>query len=246
LVRGRFVPLSLARRLMIDAMYFARRLPTVSARQVMALGPLVQARKAASNRVPWAAIMAKAYAITADEFPELRRVYQTYPVPHFVEFPESVASISIERVHEDERVVLAYRIRNPSALPLTEIGTRIRYATKAPLHEVAEFTTAFRVARLPLPVRRILWWLMLNIGRQRAKFLGTFAMSAVALPGFEPLYALPTLTSLLMYGTLEKDGTMLVKLDWDHRVIDGAQAARALARLEKVLVGRIVDELRAL
>jgi pyruvate/2-oxoglutarate dehydrogenase complex dihydrolipoamide acyltransferase (E2) component len=37
-----------------------------------------------------------------------------------------------------------------------------------------------------------------------------------------------------------------VRVVYDHRVMDGAVVARALGRMEEVLTGPIVDELRAL
>ena len=47
----------------------------------------------------------------------------------------------------------------------------------------------------------------------------------------------------IAYAPLEDDGRCLVTLIADHRVIDGAQAARTLERLEEVLVGRMAGEL---
>ena len=42
------------------------------------------------------------------------------------------------------------------------------------------------------------------------------------------------------------DGTVTVRLVYDHRVLDGAAVARALARLEEVLRGAVVAELRTM
>jgi hypothetical protein len=57
----------------------------------------------------------------------------------------------------------------------------------------------------------------------------------------------PTIcTTSLAYAPLEDDGRCLVTLIADHRVIDGAQAARALERLEQVLAGRMAEELAGL
>jgi pyruvate/2-oxoglutarate dehydrogenase complex dihydrolipoamide acyltransferase (E2) component len=42
---------------------------------------------------------------------------------------------------------------------------------------------------------------------------------------------------------IEPDGTVCVRLIYDHRVLDGAMAARALGKLEDVLNGPILNEL---
>ncbi|HEY0438608.1 MAG TPA: 2-oxo acid dehydrogenase subunit E2, partial [Xanthobacteraceae bacterium] len=63
--------------------------------------------------------------------------------------------------------------------------------------------------------------------------------------GADLLHPVGPWTTLLTYGPLRADGTVEVRIIFDHRVLDGATAARALARLEEVLNGPILDELRA-
>ena len=57
----------------------------------------------------------------------------------------------------------------------------------------------------------------------------------------------PTIcTTSLSYAPLDADGNCLVTLIADHRVLDGAVVARALARLEEVLCHEMLAELRGL
>src|SRR5262245_23741326 len=241
------VPLSLTRRMMADAMHFALRVPSVVVQRTLTLGPVVAARKSSGKRVPWSAIMTKAYAITADEFPELRRVYLKFPYAHFYEYPSSVASITIERRVDGENMILGVLIKNPSALALTEIGRRVQHAREAPISEIHSFQRALPVARLPLPIRRLLWWLAAKIGRQGANHIRTFGMSAIPSPGTEVVQPRTAWTSFISYGySLNEDGVIKVPITWDHRVFDAATAGRVLARFEEVLNGPIADELRTL
>jgi len=246
-MRGRRVRLSLARRLMSDAMHFGKRTPLVVVRRAVKIAGVLEARKAAATRVSLGAIMVKAYALTADAFPELRQVYLKYPLPHMYEYPVSFANVTVERVVDGEQVVLGRLIRNPSALPLTEITRILKHANTAPLNEIKDFALALKVARLPLLVRRALWWLMLNIGRKRANFLGTFGISAMPLRDFEALYSPSSWTTFAAYtfGMLGSEDSLIVTLAFDHRVIDAAQSARILAKLEAVLGDAIVNELKA-
>ena len=87
-------------------------------------------------------------------------------------------------------------------------------------------------------------WLGLNMPRARPVQFGTFALSVYSSLGAESLHPLSPLTTTLNYGVIKSDGTVSVRLIYDHRVFDGATAARALARLEEVLTGPILAELR--
>jgi hypothetical protein len=45
---------------------------------------------------------------------------------------------------------------------------------------------------------------------------------------------------------MDSEGKLMVRLNFDHRIFDGALAARVLIRLEQVLNSSILDELRGL
>ena len=102
-----------------------------------------------------------------------------------------------------------------------------------------------RVAGLPRPVRRLLWWAGLNAGRLRANYFGTFGVTAYPALGAESLHPLFPLTATLTYGLVGADGRADVRLVYDHRVLDGSTVARALVRLEAVLNTTVAAELSA-
>jgi hypothetical protein len=224
-------------------MHFAAGVPTVPVQRRMALGPVVAARAGCDDRPPWTAVFAKAFALVAEEVPELRRAFCKFPRPHFYEYPASVAHITIEREYAGERAVFGLKVKDPARLPLAEIGRVVREAAAAPVESVKGFRRALRVAGLPRPVRRLLWWFGLNVGRQRANYFGTFGVSVYSALGAESLHPLSPLTCTVNYGVIGDDGTVDVRVIYDHRVMDGATVARALARLEDVLNTTIRDEL---
>ena len=84
------------------------------------------------------------------------------------------------------------------------------------------------------------------VPRQRWRFFGTYGVSVYSALNAESLHPLSPLTSTLNYGTFRDDGTVTVRIIYDHRVVDGAVVARVLGRLEEVLNGPIVAELKAL
>src|SRR5262249_45655911 len=80
----------------------------------------------------------------------------------------------------------------------------------------------------------------------RARHLGTFGISVVASLGASGLHLLSPLTMALNYGVLADDGSLDVRLTYDHRVVDGGTVARALGDMEKVLNTEILAELEQL
>ncbi|HEX4610849.1 MAG TPA: hypothetical protein VH092_21850, partial [Urbifossiella sp.] len=112
--------------------------------------------------------------------------------------------------------------------------------------EVKPFRELLQLAGLPGPVRRAALWLGLNLPRVRGGKFGTFALSVYSALGAESLHPISPLTTTLTYGVIGPDGRVDVRLVYDHRVLDGATAARALAALEAELAGPIQTELRGM
>ena len=245
-MRGRALKLSASRRLVGDLMRFSMKVPRVSVQRRMNLGPLLKARTSLESRPSWTALFLKGYALLAQETPELRRAYVKFPRPQLYEYPGSIASIAHEREYEGERIVLLTTIKNPERRPIAELGSLMQTARTSPVLEVKEFRRALKIARLPGPVRWLLMWLGLNIGRQRARRFGTFQLSVYSGLGAESLNPLTPLTSLLNYGPIDNDGSVTVRIHYDHRVMDGANVARALERFERILNGEVTAELEGL
>ncbi len=178
--------------------------------------------------------------------PALRRAYVGLPWPHLREYPTSVASIAVERYYQGEPCVFFGRITDPCRFSLREIHSRIRQFADAPLESVRAFRKMLTFSSWPRPLRRALLWLGLNLPRSRPRQFGTFGLSVYSSLGAESLHPLSPLTTTFNYGVIEPDGTVWVRLIYDHRVFDGSTAARALGQLEDMLNGPILNELRSM
>ncbi len=132
---------------------------------------------------------------------------------------------------------------SPSVDRSSALNSLIAQVRSRPVLEVKDFRQALRFARLPGPVRWLLMWLGLNIGRQRANRFGTFQLSVYSGLGAESLNPLTPLTTLLNYGPIDEHGFVNVRIHYDHRVMDGATVARALAKFEQILNGPVAEEL---
>ncbi len=244
---GKNVPISPFRRLVIDFMHMGNSLPCVTLDRRMNLEPLVLARQNCAPRPKWSSMMIKAYAIVAAERPVLRRSYMTFPWARFYEHAGSVACINVSRRVADEDIVLQALIPNPESLGLVEIDNILRRHMEEPVHELDCYVRARRLSMVPSPFRRFIMWAGLNaIGLQRARNFGTFGISSVAESGAGLLNVPIMGTSLLHYGLFDDRGCLDVRLAFDHRVLDAMPAAEALADLETVLLGDILNEVKSL
>jgi hypothetical protein len=241
---GRNIPLSLPRRFICDLVHFAHQVPTVPVQRRMQLACVSAARRQCHERPSWCAVFTKAYAVVAARRPELRRAYLSFPRPHLYEHFGNVASIAVERRVKAEDAVLFAHVRSPETLSLGELHRQLRSFKQDPIETVGSFRHALRMSGLPRPLRRLGWWFALNCwGRKRAHYMGTYGISVYAGLGAASLHPLSPLTTTLNYGVLEADGSVDVRLIYDHRVLDGAAVARALGDLEQVLETEICAEL---
>jgi hypothetical protein len=244
---GRKLPLSLPRRFICDLLHFARQVPTVPVERRMDLAAVAAARQAARPRPSWCALFTKAYGLVVAARPELRRAYLSFPWPHLYEHPVGVVSVAVERHFAGEDAVFFAHLSRPEQLALVELDARLRRFKEEPLERFSCFRRALLLTRLPQPVRRLAWWFALNCwGRKRAAYLGTHGLSVYAGLGAASLHPLSPLTTTLNYGVIGADGSVEVRLVYDHRVLDGCTVARALEDLERVLRGEILNELRYL
>ena len=241
-MRGRTLKLSAGRRLVCDLMRFSIKVPRVTVQRQMNLGPLQRARLTQQSKPSWTVLFLKGYGLLSREIPELRRAYIKFPRPQLYEYPESVASVAHEREYDGERIVLLSSIKSPERRPVAELAEMIQSARSLPIMEIKEFRRALKFARAPAPLRWLLMWLGLNIGRQRARRFGTFQLSVYSGLGAESLNPLTPLTTIFNYGPISEDGAVTVRIHYDHRVMDGANVARALELFEKILNGLVADE----
>lgn len=246
-LRGRSLSLSLPRRLVGDLLHFARKVPSIPVQRRLNVAALGEARERAAGRPSWCAIFLKGYALVAARTPELRRAYLGWPWPRLYEHPANIASVAIARDYQGESAVLFAHFQSPERQGLVELETHLRRFKEAPVGSIGLYRRALRISRLPRPLRRLLWWVGLNSsGAKRAKRMGTMGLSSYSGLGAESLHPLSPLTTTLNYGVIGADGSVDVRIVYDHRVLDGTTVARALAVLDEVLAGDILTELREL
>jgi hypothetical protein len=226
-------------------LHFARKVPLCPLERSCDLSELAVLRQGASRKISWSVLFLKAYGLVALERPQLRQAYLRWPWPHLYEHPHNVAMLAMNRSESEEDRLYWGRFDKPEERTLIELQTKLDNYKTAPTRSV--FRTQERLSRLPTPLRRLSWWLALNLsGAKRARQLGTFGMSTLAGQGVINRYHPNCLSTSLTYGPMDSSGKMLVTLLFDHRIADGNCIAGALTDLEAVMRGPIADELKML
>ena len=244
---------SAARACVSDVARLAQEIPLFPVERTMQLGQLAAARAAVGNtaaagvaRIGWAAVFLKAYALVAREMPVLRTwLVRGFFASRLATASESVATLAVNRIEEGEDRLCWARLAQPDARTLPEIQQFIIDCATQPVDEI--FKRQLELEMVPGFLRRtILRWNMNSFSRKRAARIGTFSLSTLAGMGATNRFHPTICTTSLSYAPLAADGSCLVTLIADHRVLDGVAAARALARLEETLVGDMARELRGL
>jgi hypothetical protein len=245
--KGKRLKLSPTRRLAIDMLHHARQVPSVPVARALNVAAVAAAPAQAVPSPSWTAIFLRAYGLVAAQVPELRRALIPWPRPHLYEHPHSIAALVVERELEGEPVLLAAKVRSPESSSLSDIQNHLHRFKEAPLREISCFRQLLRLARAPGLFRRFIFWQSLYwSGAKRAKRFGTFMVSSYGSLGAEQLHPLSPLTTLLTFGPINPAGDVIVKVIYDHRVMDGRRVAQALQELDRTLQTTILQELRGL
>jgi hypothetical protein len=188
-------------------------------------------------------MVAKAFALTALQRPALRRVHAALPWPRMLQLPFARGAILVERDHHGEPTLALSRFHAPHQTPLPELARAVEVTKHGPLAEAKSFRRMLAFARAPGPLRRLALSLGLALGSPVLKYGASFAISAVPQQGAVILDSVSVLPVFLSYGPLDEHAAMDLHIAFDHRVMDGADAAFALRGIEAALEGPITAEL---
>ncbi|MBY0456927.1 MAG: hypothetical protein K2V38_06290 [Gemmataceae bacterium] len=245
--RGRSLGLSRGRRLVIDYLHFCHAPSTVAVERRVNLAELAAARAQAVPKPGWLSVLLKGYGLAARAAPEFRRSLLTFPFTRIHEHDEPTALVTVERELDGEPAVFTYPLKHPDRKSIPDINAELNWLRAAPLGEVKPFRKAVWLLGYPRPVRRALMWLALKVrGSWRERYAGTFAVSSVVPAGGDLTFAQAPHTLFFAPARIEPNGDTTLRVFFDHRVTDGAPAARALAAVEHALCGPVLSELRAL
>jgi len=242
--RGRYFAVSPSRRIIMDLMHEARQVPSIPVQRKIDVRELDEIRRRTDPKISWFVIFMKAFALVAEQKPQLRRSLIKYPWYRFYDHPISICSLAVEREIDSEHALFFAHFRAPEEQPLVELQDALAYYKKSPIQNVGLYRRALKIGKLPILLRRILWWSTLNFsGVKRAKRLGTFGITSYGALGAESLHPISPLTCTFNFGPISSEGKVLIKIIYDHRTLDGSEVARRLKDIEDVLHSKLRQEL---
>ncbi len=160
--RGRWIPLSPARKMVMEILHHAKKVPSLPLSRKTDVSRLALVREHGAD-ASWTAIFMKAYGLVAQRHPCLRQAYLPLPWPHLYEHPFSLCALMVEREHYGEKILLGSKIRAPECQSLAAIDEHLRHFREAPIHDISDFRQWLRVGRMAGFVRRFLFWHTLNL-----------------------------------------------------------------------------------
>ena len=159
--------------------------------------------------------------------------------PRIARYPAAAGKLAFDSVLDGERVVLSAVFPDLDRSDLDRIQDRLDLLRGADPGRAAEFAAAVRVGRLPVPLGRWVSRAALRSLRRRPTLMGTFAVSSLGHRPVDGFHSVGGTTVTLGVGRVAdrpavRDGAVVVapvmrlSVAFDHRVIDGAEAADLL------------------
>lgn len=199
-------------------------------------------------RVTATAFLLKAIAIAQRSHPDTRTAM--LPFGRTVVFNNIVAGFTVERFIGNQPTLFFGAIDEPDTKSIADISEELRAHAEADLEKVFHMRLQHKFTWMPWILRRIILWVGLHVNPAlRIKCLGaTFGLSSLGKFGMKAIIPPCVSTSTFGIGAIEKrpvvrDGQievrkmMTITLNFDHRIIDGAPAARFLNDVQKLLEG---------
>lgn len=237
--RGKRIPISFARRCMMDLMYFSQK---ISGHRVSAEYQLdLSAFQEHQLQISWFAIFIKAFAQVSAKYPELRQILFSFPWTYLYQYQRTVAMLAIEREVDGENMVMYLKIDSPEKQSLKAIHQQIQESKTMPIEKNLSFRRFIKFNRFPFLLRRIYWWMGYHLPYFRLHYFGTYGVTGAG----RGLRSLSIQSPLGVNFAFDKN-TGLFRLFWDHRLFDGVIVATMLKDLQETLNGSILNEIKEL
>lgn len=198
------------------------------------------------------------YSITAYVLHSAARVLQAHPEanaairggirPRVARYPQVNGKFTLDRTLNGRRIVLSAVLPGLQDATLKDIQQRLDHFREGDPAAMPEFAGVRLLHSLPLP----LGWLLFRLGARpldrRPAVMGTFAVTSLGHRAVDSFHSVGGTTVTLGVGRIcdrpaVRDGELAIapimrlSLAFDHRVIDGAEAADVLTEIKAALEG---------
>ncbi|HEY9719322.1 MAG TPA: 2-oxo acid dehydrogenase subunit E2 [Trichormus sp.] len=205
------------------------------------------------KKITLTAIMLKAIGIAQKMHPASRTAI--LPWGRTAILHDIVAGFTVERFVGSQPAVFFGAIDAPDSKPLEDIAQELRAYGEAEFENVDQLDVQHKFNNMPWLFRRFILWLGMRYPAIRLQHMGaTFGLSSLGKFGIKALIPPCVSTSTFGIGELEqrpvvRDGKIEIRpvftltLNFDHRAIDGAPAARFLKDIISLVEGGLEQHL---
>jgi hypothetical protein len=203
--------------------------------------------KGMGRKITVTAILLKAIGIAQRSHPASRTA--ALPFGRRAILQKIVAGFTVERFIGSQPAVYFGEIAEPDIKPLEQISQELRQFGESDMNEHPKLDIQERFNYMPWLFRRFILWLGKRYPKVRLQHMGaTFGLSSLGKLGIKALIPPCASTSTFGIGEVEqrpvvRNGKieirpmMTITLNFDHRMIDGAPAARFLQDIKALLEG---------
>jgi pyruvate/2-oxoglutarate dehydrogenase complex dihydrolipoamide acyltransferase (E2) component len=166
--------------------------------------------------------------------------------PRIARYRSVNGKLTLDRTLNGERVVLAVVLPELERASLDDVQRMVDHYRAGEPDHMPEFKRVRALQRLPWPARALAFRASVRPLARRPSMLGTFAVTSLGHRPVDGFHSVGGTTITLGVGRVldrpvARDGqlaiapTMRLSLAFDHRVIDGAQAADVLGEIKAAL-----------
>ncbi|MBX9692628.1 MAG: 2-oxo acid dehydrogenase subunit E2 [Cyanobacteria bacterium] len=202
-------------------------------------------------RVTITALLLKAIAVAQRSHPETRTA--SLPFGQFVTFDEVVAGFTVEKLVDNRPAVFIGLIDQPESKSIEEIVDELDRFSHCDVLTHPQLNTQVRFSQMNWLLRRLILSAGLLVPWIRLKIMGaTFGLSSLGKYGIRAVSGPCVSTTtfgigavedrpVACYGKVEIHPMMTISLSFDHRMLDGADAARFLREVGALMEGGLAS-----
>lgn len=200
----------------------------------------------AGVRYSWVIYTVFAAGRVLSRHPEANAAISGQLWPRVVRYDGADAKLALDKTVNGQRVVLSGLLRGVDHSPLAEIQAQVDQYRDGDPATMPAFAGAFALQRLPAALGSLAFTIGVRPLARRRSRLGTFSVTSLghtAVDGFHSYGGTAVTLGLgrvadrpvVRAGLLASAPVMRLSLSFDHRVIDGAEAADVLTEVREVL-----------
>ncbi|GAA3012305.1 2-oxo acid dehydrogenase subunit E2 [Kitasatospora sp. NPDC127116] len=205
-----------------------------------------EAARESGRRYSAVAVVVQAAARALAAHPRANAALHGVLRPRIETYDRVDVKVALDKTLDGERAVLSAVLPDADRADLDEIQTWLAHYRDGDPARMAEFAPVRRLQRLPVPLGALLFRRALRPPAGRRRIMGTLAVSSLGHRPVDGFHSVGGTTITLGLGRITdrpvvRDGRVViapvlrVNLAFDHRVVDGAEAADLLADIKSAL-----------